>query len=419
MRTATDIRFPTLQAAPTGQASRTAPTPEVSEAAHLRPDPAHSDGSAPGLQPFASAETPADSPANTPLAATEPQTGHSSITPLAASGSQAAAARATAPHAKAAADARPGNAAAPMIPADRTEAAGSPSAPVLPDSTATARTDSLATPRTDSLADSLAAGDVAAADTLSPLEKIYRPLAPEELFGTQSTAVAGTRPLPHEAHPLTGDPLYQLFLLLLVALYIRFIYRHIDDVRLLLARITADAVAREQQAFDDRNNAGFSRFLHATWTLGALFTGIVALRFAEGPLTAPFGPRTALAASLGIGLGFALLSLLQFGALLSAGALTLTQPFVERLVHLRRTHFAAAFLGLIPVLSLYVLAPEPLRAYPLYVAVGVSVIMALFFLKESLGLFLSKKIPILHWFLYLCTVECLPISFIALMLVRR
>ena len=258
-----------------------------------------------------------------------------------------------------------------------------------------------------------------AADTLSALEKVFRPIAPEELFGTQSTTAAAAPLPPHEAHPLTADPLYQLFLLMLVALYIRFVYRHINDVRLLFSRITADAVAREQQAFDDRNNAGFSRFLHAAWTLGALFAGVVALRFAEGQPHAPFAPHAALPVSLGISLGLGLLSLLQFGALLSAGVLTLTQPFVERLVHLRRTHFAAAFLGLIPVFSLYVLAPEPLREAPLYVAAGVSVILCLFFLKESLALFISKKIPILHWFLYLCTVECLPISFIALMLVRR
>lgn len=290
----------------------------------------------------------------------------------------------------------------PTVPADRTTAE---------------QPDSLAAPRTDSLA--ACACDAPAADTPAPFGALFRPLAPEELFGPQSTTADDRLLPPHETHPLTADPLYQLFLLMLVALYIRFVYRHIDDVRQLLARITADGRTREQQAFDDRNNAGFSRFLYAAWALGTLFAGAVALRFAEGGPAAPFGPRMALPLSLAVSLGFAALSLLQFGALLSTGALTLTQPFVERLVHLRRTHFAAAFLGLIPVFSLYVLAPEPLRHIPLYMAGSVSVIMLLLFLKESLTLFVSKKIPILHWILYLCAVECLPVSFIALMLARR
>ena len=40
------------------------------------------------------------------------------------------------------------------------------------------------------------------------------------------------------------------------------------------------------------------------------------------------------------------------------------------------------------------------------------------YLKESLMLFLSKKISILHWFLYLCAVEIFPVSFVWLSLTR-
>ena len=43
---------------------------------------------------------------------------------------------------------------------------------------------------------------------------------------------------------------------------------------------------------------------------------------------------------------------------------------------------------------------------------------AFLYLKESLNLFISKKISILHWFLYLCTVEIFPVSLLWLSLVR-
>ena len=44
--------------------------------------------------------------------------------------------------------------------------------------------------------------------------------------------------------------------------------------------------------------------------------------------------------------------------------------------------------------------------------------LLLLYLKESLMLFLSKKISILHWFLYLCAVEIFPVSFVWLSLTR-
>ena len=40
------------------------------------------------------------------------------------------------------------------------------------------------------------------------------------------------------------------------------------------------------------------------------------------------------------------------------------------------------------------------------------------YLRETLNLFLSKKISILHWILYLCTVEIFPISLIGLLAAR-
>ena len=43
---------------------------------------------------------------------------------------------------------------------------------------------------------------------------------------------------------------------------------------------------------------------------------------------------------------------------------------------------------------------------------------AVLYLKETLNLFLSKKVSILHWFLYLCTVEVFPVSLLWLLAVR-
>lgn len=282
--------------------------------------------------------------------------------------------------------------------------------------TATATTDSLGLIRSDSLVRSGTAES--AADSLSHPGP-YRSISPRELFGPQSAVVRYEPIAPSAPQPLAADPLFQLFLLLLAALSIRFIYRHVNDVRMLFARICSDSVSREQDGFDDRNNPGFVRFLHACRTIGMLFAGAVILRCTGERLAAACSTRIALAVSLALTAGCAALSLIQFGSLRLTGAITRTQPFVERLVHLRRTFFAAAFLGLIPVFLFYLLSTGPAAEKLMYIIVIEIIITAILFLKESLTLFISQKIPFLHWILYLCIVECLPISFIALMLIRR
>ena len=66
---------------------------------------------------------------------------------------------------------------------------------------------------------------------------------------------------------------------------------------------------------------------------------------------------------------------------------------------------------------------EVLRIEPLVEGIdrGILILggaLLLLYLKESLMLFLSKKISILHWFLYLCAVEIFPVSFVWLSLTR-
>lgn len=247
----------------------------------------------------------------------------------------------------------------------------------------------------------------------------FRDVTPGEIFGETSTLVPFNEPLRERTQPVTGDPFFQIFLLLLAALYARFVYQNLSDVRLLFARTSKDSVSAKQRLFDDQSNVGYSRFLNATWAVGLLFTGAAALKFGAEWLPAALPPGGALALSLALSLGCLLLALVQFGALSLAGALTLNQPFTGQLIHLRRAYFAVAFLALAPVCLLYILCDEGRGAGYLYVIASEAVVISLLFIKESLTLFISKKIPILHWFLYLCTVECLPLSFIALMAVRH
>lgn len=259
-----------------------------------------------------------------------------------------------------------------------------------------------------------------ASDTLSVrAANPCREISPQEMYGERSVAVRLQPTSMRDAHTFTGDPFFQLFLLLLAALYARFIYLHLGDVYLLFARASKDSVTRKQRLFDDQSNVGHSRFLNAAWAVGLLFCGACALRFGGEALTGIFSSRAALPVSLAATLGCFLLMLVQFGVLALAGTVTLTQSFVGQLIHLRRTYFALVFLAAAPVVLLYMLSPSERSSWCLYLLAAETVVIAALFLKESLSLFISKKIPILHWFLYLCIVECLPISFIAVVLMRQ
>ena len=59
--------------------------------------------------------------------------------------------------------------------------------------------------------------------------------------------------------------------------------------------------------------------------------------------------------------------------------------------------------------------------YQIWMNVGLVAIAAtlLLYAKESIELFISKKVSILHWILYLCTVELFPVSLIVLTAIRE
>ena len=79
-----------------------------------------------------------------------------------------------------------------------------------------------------------------------------------------------------------------------------------------------------------------------------------------------------------------------------------------------------AFMTLIatPFLALWLLAPAGEGKIWFWVIIIELVVSLILYLQETLSLFISKKISILHWFLYLCGVEIFPISLLILLTVR-
>lgn len=293
------------------------------------------------------------------------------------------------------------------------------------------QTDSLGQPLLDSLGravpDSLqlfGADSLFLAGVPEP-NPLYRPATAKEVFGNFSVAVVPT-PVFHKepVRPLTGNPFFEGFVLLLAAAYAMLLYRHIGDVQLLLYRVSHDRASSERLMEDPGGNT-LTRFLKISSVIGLLFIGVAAARYAETFIAPdllwqlpPLPPQAVAAVSLLFAALWALIAAYQSLVLRTATTVTLTRPFMNQLWLLKRTYFALAVIIATPPLLLFALCPPDTGRLWLGLSLLESAVTAVLYVRETLHLFLSKKVPILHWFLYLCAVEIFPFSLLALMAVR-
>lgn len=249
----------------------------------------------------------------------------------------------------------------------------------------------------------------------------WRDTTATALFGGESCTVqpAGIeRPV---GESLTDNAVFQGFVLLLAATYATLLYRNLGDVKTLLSRIFRDTASSKRIAEEPGSN-GFSRFLYVTTAIGMLFMGVIVVKYGDTLLSAELGRALShgavLALSLLATLAWCGVVIFQFLLVRITGAVTLSQPFISQLTLLRRTYFALGVIVTSPTLLLFALCPRGTGGAWFIVGAVELIITAVLFLRESLNLFISKKISILLWILYLCAVEVFPISLLWLLVAR-
>ena len=248
----------------------------------------------------------------------------------------------------------------------------------------------------------------------------WRDTTSAAVFGDAST-LAVPQPAP-AAKPLpTDNAPFQGFVLLLAVLYAVLLYSNLGDIGTLLSRTFHEASSRKRFS-EDSGSSGFSRFLHITTAIGLLFVGLLAVKFAgwtlAGRMTELFAGAAPLVLSLATTLAAGAVVLYQHLVLGAAGAITVSRPFVAQIILLKRTYFSLAVVIIAPVLLLHVLCDEDSGRIWLLIGLAEAAVTAILYLKETLSLFLSKNFSILHWFLYLCTVELFPVSLLWLLITR-
>lgn len=328
-------------------------------------------------------------------------------------------------------------AAAGMRAETQTEAAAQ-----LPDSLAAAMPDSLRM-EADSLTGSLAGADTlwesplgafmpgdslyAHATTLhylpdgTPLEG-YRTVGAGEFFGQQSL-LAAPRPAAQQQPRLTDELPFQGLVLLLTLLFGLLLYRNPGDMRALVGRVAFERRDSERTS-DESGNAGFTRFLNIALALGFLLAGVTAVRLCDRPdiaqelLNMGNGSTLSLLLALGVGLLFLLVYLYGILLLRAVGGVTLTSGFTTQLIRIKRGYAALGAIILAPVILLFALSPLGSDTIWAGLLTAGWLITFLLYLRETFALFISKKVSILHWILYLCAVEIFPVTLLWLLVVR-
>lgn len=235
-------------------------------------------------------------------------------------------------------------------------------------------------------------------------------LSAVDLFGSATRLVQGNVPAT-VARSVADNGVFQAMALVLILLYMLFLVRHADIIRSMVASTMGGTasrrISRKPVNLSDRRNL----------SLALSATGIIIVAMTVIRLTDNCSGSTASVLGDGIWCPFgiivavlALFALAEYALLRLIGFISNRRDICESVVRMKLLHFSTAVLVILPVATLYIFSPERLSFVWLGVLALQSAVSVILFLKWSLSLFISQRVSILYWILYLCGVELLPAS---------
>ena len=117
-------------------------------------------------------------------------------------------------------------------------------------------------------------------------------------------------------------------------------------------------------------------------------------------------------------LAIVLILLGEFLALQIIGFVSERRHFCKRLLHTKLMNMCIGMAAVLPAGLVFLLSPDPMARTAFYIMAIECLILLIIFVKETFLLFVSEKISILHWILYLCALEIFPASLMLAPLLR-
>lgn len=167
----------------------------------------------------------------------------------------------------------------------------------------------------------------------------------------------------------------------------------------------------------------FTLFMNCVMVLGLICFGVVTIKYVDilvGSQVAYALPAWGvhLLAPI-VSVAVTLIAIYQRIVVVGVGKLTFTGQFTDRLLYLKKLLFSIYIIISLPIVMLLALNNSPMQNVFSYLFLGTTIILIIFALYKTYALFIEQNVSILHWFLYLCSVEIFPISLFVLIVLKN
>lgn len=274
--------------------------------------------------------------------------------------------------------------------------------------------------------------DAAAIEAQSEASEIYRDTTADAVFGSDATVAEGVQLVQDGLQAdvdvslsnivaesvLSLDMILGVSIFVVMAAYLFCLHRYYYDV-VALIHSSWQRNAPTNRDDERRRSDIFYGFLGKLFLLGVGFVGVFASIWAirHGGLWLNMADDYRSLTPFAGMLLFVALVLVQYVMLLLAGFVTRSISFVSSLMRMRLVYFVFATIAVAPLLLVAQLTDQSATVWSVVTCLVAFVVLILY-LRESVELFISKKISILHWILYLCAVEIMPITLLWQVVVR-
>ena len=218
---------------------------------------------------------------------------------------------------------------------------------------------------------------------------------------------------------MTGDVVQNLLVAVVVFLYFFCLYRYFDDVRALFGSVFRRSVAPSERMLERRRSEIFYGFLGKLFLIGTCTLGAIASLWADRTVAwEAVGPYARVALPFAAMAAFVAVVAVQYAMLAVAGGITRSWSMMAVLLRIRLIYFVLATVIVLPPVLMWQMNGGTGGEVWLRVACLAAAVAVVMYVRESVTLFNSKKISILHWILYLCIVEIMPFTLLWQIVVR-
>ncbi len=218
---------------------------------------------------------------------------------------------------------------------------------------------------------------------------------------------------------MAGNVVQNLLVAVVVFLYFFCLYRYFDDVRALFGSVFRRSVAPSERMLERRRSEIFYGFLGKLFLIGTCTLGAISSLWADRTVAwEAVGPYARVALPFAAMAAFVAVVAVQYAMLAVAGGITRSWPTMAVLLRIRLIYFVLATVIVLPPVLMWQMNGGTGGEVWLRVACLAAAVAVVMYVRESVTLFNSKKISILHWILYLCIVEIMPFTLLWQIVVR-